>query len=188
MASTPPADAATAIASTSTSSAPNAANAVSTANSYYTSPTYATTTPNANAAPLTNEAPMYVQPLIPDATPAEFGGFLSQLQELEPGIPVPILQGMLERSGFEAHDERLYRLIGISAQRFLLSVADDAQGYARIRQRSKSTMQSNERSDELQIDDLIKTLHYHGVPVTKPTVYGDEPKSSQPHHEPDIAK
>ena len=62
--------------------------------------------------------------------------------------------------------------MSLSAQRFIFSVAEDAQQVSRLRRRQHED--DSGRSSELSMDDLSLALSYKGIAVSKPPYYADQ--------------
>jgi hypothetical protein len=67
--------------------------------------------------------------------------------------------------------------VSLSAQRFIFSVAEDAQQVSRLRRRQHED--DSVRSSELSMDDLTLALSYQGITVSKPPYYADHLEPQQ---------
>ncbi|XP_060578117.1 transcription initiation factor TFIID subunit 10-like isoform X3 [Ruditapes philippinarum] len=96
--------------------------------------------------------------------------FVQQLEDYTPTIPDSVCGHYLARSGFEASDPRIVRLVSLAAQKFISDIANDALQHCKM----KGGANKNKGKDKklvLTMDDLTPALAEYGVNVKKPTYY-----------------
>lgn len=126
-------------------------------------------------------------------TSQELEAFLNSLTSHTTVIPDDVLRHFLAQSGFKTDDERVERLIGLAAQKFIADVSNDALSHARLRQSTMPAPKKSVAKDAkltLTVDDLERALRDYGVNLCKPPYFADSvtagapdpppPKPSQP--------
>ncbi|KAL4221504.1 polynucleotide 3'-phosphatase [Mactra antiquata] len=96
--------------------------------------------------------------------------FVQQLEDYTPTIPDSVTGYYLGRSGFEASDPRIVRLVSLAAQKFISDIANDALQHCKM----KGGANKNKGKDKklvLTMDDLTPALSEYGVNVKKPMYY-----------------
>eukprot|EP00168_Porphyra_purpurea_P003590 TRINITY_DN1418_c0_g1_i4.p2 TRINITY_DN1418_c0_g1~~TRINITY_DN1418_c0_g1_i4.p2 ORF type:complete len:158 (+),score=30.92 TRINITY_DN1418_c0_g1_i4:106-579(+) len=64
--------------------------------------------------------------------------FLATLSDYQPTVPDALVTYYLSRAGFVTSDQRVIRLIGLAAQKFIADVGNDALAQARLRMAAES--------------------------------------------------
>jgi transcription initiation factor TFIID subunit 10 len=106
----------------------------------------------------------------PDAINGQmFADFVQSLDEFTPTLPDAVTSYYMSSSGFQVDDPRLVRLIGLSCQKFIADVTNDAMQHCKIRiaQQIKNQKQTKPRL-QLTLDDLLPTLKERGINIKKP--------------------
>lgn len=117
--------------------------------------------------------------LLPPAPSPETEAFLSSLSDHTPALPDALVTHHLARAGFTTSDERVTRLVGFAAQKFLADVANDAIANSRLRADAapapSSRLKAAARDGRLRIgvDDLERALREYGVELRKPQYFAD---------------
>ncbi|CAA18862.1 Transcription initiation factor TFIID 23-30kDa subunit-domain-containing protein [Schizosaccharomyces pombe] len=119
--------------------------------------------------------------------------FLAQMDDYSPLIPDVLLDYYLSLSGFKCVDPRLKKLLGLTAQKFISDVAQDAYQYSKIRTGSSNASSttfgaqnfgaggasgigsSGRRGDRgktvLTVDDLSAALNEYGINLKRPDFF-----------------
>eukprot|EP00898_Chlorokybus_atmophyticus_P005405 jgi/Chlat1/5866/Chrsp4S06377 len=107
--------------------------------------------------------------------------FLSSLEDYVPTIPDDLTNHYLAKSGLQANDVRLTRLVSIAAQKFVADIANDALQYCKIRQQAvgkekkAQALMNKDKRLILTSEDLTTALREYGVNITKQEYYADHP-------------
>eukprot|EP00761_Pharyngomonas_kirbyi_P012421 gb/GECH01012448.1/.p1 GENE.gb/GECH01012448.1/~~gb/GECH01012448.1/.p1 ORF type:complete len:131 (+),score=34.04 gb/GECH01012448.1/:1-393(+) len=110
--------------------------------------------------------------------------FLESLDEYTPAVPNALVEYYLKRTGFNCDDERVQKLIGLAAQKFISDIATDSMHFCKIRQQSapskekKSQQSGRDKKYSLQVEDLAASLEEYGITIRKPEYYSDGTKTS----------
>lgn len=113
----------------------------------------------------------------------ELESFMKSLSSYSPAIPDALVKHYLSRAGFKTTDQRVERLVGLAAQKFLADVADDALAHARLRQSSIPAPKKASARDTkltLTVDDLERSLRDYGVNLCKPPYFADSASAGAP--------
>ncbi|XP_061485289.1 transcription initiation factor TFIID subunit 10 isoform X2 [Rhineura floridana] len=96
--------------------------------------------------------------------------FLLQLEDYTPTIPDAVTGYYLNRSGFEASDPRIIRLISLAAQKFISDIANDALQHCKMKGTASgsSRNKSKDKKYTLTMEDLAPALTEYGINVKKP--------------------
>jgi len=98
--------------------------------------------------------------------------FLSQLEDYTPTIPDAVTVHYLQRSGFEATDPRIVRLVSLAAQKFVSDIAHDALQHCKMRGSGQSSRKSGkDKRYTLTMEDLTPALAEYGINVRKPPYF-----------------
>ncbi|OSX71408.1 hypothetical protein BU14_0537s0014 [Porphyra umbilicalis] len=121
--------------------------------------------------------------------------FLATLSDYQPTVPDALVTYYLSRAGFVTSDQRVIRLIGLAAQKFIADVGNDALAQARLRMAAESAGGRGGKAARqgavatglgvdtrvtLTTDDLEKALREYGVPLHKPPYYADSVTAGLP--------
>lgn len=116
-------------------------------------------------------------------SPEELETFLQSLSSHTTVIPDDVLQHYLSQAGFKTDDDRVERLIGLAAQKFLSDVSNDALAHARLRQSTMPAPKKSVAKDAkltLTVDDLERALRDYGVNLCKPPYFADSVSAGAP--------
>lgn len=126
-------------------------------NSNHSSVSSGTTTPS-----LTNGAEA-----LPPGTP--LAEFLQQLEDYTPTIPDTVTGYYLNRTGFDASDPRVVRMISLAAQKFISDIVNDALQHCKMRGSGQSSRKvGKDKRYTLTMEDLTPALSEYGINVKKP--------------------
>lgn len=104
--------------------------------------------------------------------PPPLSDFLNQLEEYPSTIPDSVAAYYLNKSGFEATDPRITRLVSLAAQKFISDIVNDAMQNCKMRGTSQSSKQKGkEKQYTLTMEDLQPALIQYGIDVKKPFYY-----------------
>jgi len=99
------------------------------------------------------------------------------MDEYSPVIPDSVTDYYLARSGFDCNDQRVKRLLGLAAQKFISDIATDALQYSKLRQQSSSTKERSgknpgkEKRAVMHMEDLASALADHGINAKRPEYF-----------------
>ncbi|KAI9205231.1 transcription initiation factor IID TAF10 subunit [Polychytrium aggregatum] len=99
---------------------------------------------------------------------------LVAMDDFAPIIPDAVTDYYLEKAGVQCSDQRIKRLLGLAAQKFVADIATDALQYSKIRQGSQGKerkMGLKDRKTVLTVEDLSAALGDYGINVKKPDFY-----------------
>lgn len=97
---------------------------------------------------------------------------LSKLDDFSPVIPTELVDHFFVKAGVQCEDEKLKKLVGLVAQKFISDIASDAIQYNKIRLQTnapqKDPSKKKERKVTISQEDLIASLSEYGISVKKP--------------------
>ncbi|XP_077998529.1 transcription initiation factor TFIID subunit 10-like [Glandiceps talaboti] len=95
--------------------------------------------------------------------------FLQQLEDYTPTIPDAVTGYHLNRSGFDASDPRVVRMISLAAQKFISDIVNDALQHCKMRGSGQSSRKiGKDKRYTLTMEDLTPALMEYGINVKKP--------------------
>jgi transcription initiation factor TFIID subunit 10 len=105
---------------------------------------------------------------------------MQHMEQYKPILPDAVIDYYLTKSGFQADDVKIKRVIALAAQKFIADIAYDALQYTKIRQQSTSATQTMSMASAtshsskklvLTMEDLSAALAEYGIQVRKPDYY-----------------
>jgi len=111
---------------------------------------------------------LHQQPQISNVSMAQV---VSTLSEYEPVIPDVVTAHYLNKSGFDAVDPRIVKLVSLATQKFISDVATDSLQQFKVRQASISKKQRQDKSTTLTLEDLTPALAEYGITLRKPPYF-----------------
>ncbi|XP_064611366.1 transcription initiation factor TFIID subunit 10-like [Liolophura sinensis] len=109
------------------------------------------------------------QPAEPKTAGVPLSDFVLQLEDYAPTIPDSVTAFYLNRSGFEATDPRIVRLVSLAAQKFVSDIANDALQHCKMKASGQSSKkQGKDKKLTLTMEDLSPALAEYGINVKKP--------------------
>lgn len=98
------------------------------------------------------------------------------MDEYPPILPDALLDHYMEKSGMQCSDQRIKRVLGLVAQKFVSDVATDAHEYYKMRQQTlsakeKKQQQGKAKGSVLTMQDLSAALNDYGIDARKPLYY-----------------
>ncbi|XP_067946600.1 transcription initiation factor TFIID subunit 10-like [Watersipora subatra] len=96
---------------------------------------------------------------------------VSTLQDYDPIIPDVVTAHYLNKSGFEAVDPRLVRLVSLSTHKFISDIVNDSLQQFKMRQSAVNKKQRQDKKTTLTVEDLTPALAEYGITLRKPPYF-----------------
>lgn len=90
---------------------------------------------------------------------------LDAIEEFDSSIPDPVVHHYLNCAGMHTNDQRIVRLIGVAAQKFIHDIVSDS--LQRCKLRAAQGKKGKDKKHTLTTDDLSAALSEYGIEVRR---------------------